>query len=279
MATVSLPSIHEMFPAHLICRDEFATTVPRSRARPPPPSSSLPSTCSGPSSSTAGPSHVRMPHLPTHPPAHLHAHAVAHSAHTPTSRAYGSSSGHAPISAANTSSRRSSFAGAQSHPHAHAGTTAPGAPSERRPPHVHHPYSYPHDERQRRHSYQQHLPPSTHQHQHQHYPMDTNDGEEDASEGSIGGSPMPVNAQVPSMPMHAQGYPAIPHHHLGPGQGHPGMSVMPMPPPMNEGDGVPSGKKHVCPTCFKRFNRPSSLRIHVNTHTGATRQFYYSSSL
>ncbi|KAF9037067.1 hypothetical protein BJ165DRAFT_1353811, partial [Panaeolus papilionaceus] len=30
------------------------------------------------------------------------------------------------------------------------------------------------------------------------------------------------------------------------------------------------GKKHVCPTCNKRFNRPSSLRIHVNTHTGAT---------
>lgn len=31
-----------------------------------------------------------------------------------------------------------------------------------------------------------------------------------------------------------------------------------------------SGKRHVCPTCFKRFNRPSSLKIHVNTHTGAT---------
>ncbi|KDR71146.1 hypothetical protein GALMADRAFT_127348 [Galerina marginata CBS 339.88] len=31
-----------------------------------------------------------------------------------------------------------------------------------------------------------------------------------------------------------------------------------------------NGKKHICPTCFKRFNRPSSLRIHVNTHTGAT---------
>ncbi|KAK7001708.1 hypothetical protein R3P38DRAFT_2450958, partial [Favolaschia claudopus] len=30
------------------------------------------------------------------------------------------------------------------------------------------------------------------------------------------------------------------------------------------------GKKHVCPTCSKRFNRPSSLRIHINTHTGAT---------
>ncbi len=33
------------------------------------------------------------------------------------------------------------------------------------------------------------------------------------------------------------------------------------------------GRKHVCPTCFKRFNRPSSLRIHVNTHTGATRKY------
>lgn len=33
------------------------------------------------------------------------------------------------------------------------------------------------------------------------------------------------------------------------------------------------GKKHVCSTCFKRFNRPSSLRIHVNTHTGATRKY------
>lgn len=32
------------------------------------------------------------------------------------------------------------------------------------------------------------------------------------------------------------------------------------------------GKKHICPTCLKRFNRPSSLRIHVNTHTGATRK-------
>ncbi|KAK0468846.1 hypothetical protein IW261DRAFT_1012034 [Armillaria novae-zelandiae] len=29
-------------------------------------------------------------------------------------------------------------------------------------------------------------------------------------------------------------------------------------------------KKHICTVCHKRFNRPSSLRIHVNTHTGAT---------
>jgi len=39
--------------------------------------------------------------------------------------------------------------------------------------------------------------------------------------------------------------------------------------------GQGNGKKHVCPTCFKRFNRPSSLRIHVNTHTGATREWTF----
>lgn len=42
--------------------------------------------------------------------------------------------------------------------------------------------------------------------------------------------------------------------------------------------GEDDGKKHVCPTCLKRFNRPSSLRIHVNTHTGATRKFFLLSS-
>lgn len=38
------------------------------------------------------------------------------------------------------------------------------------------------------------------------------------------------------------------------------------------------GKKHICPTCGKRFNRPSSLKIHRNTHTGATRTFFFSPS-
>ncbi|KAJ7062561.1 hypothetical protein C8F01DRAFT_1134562, partial [Mycena amicta] len=36
------------------------------------------------------------------------------------------------------------------------------------------------------------------------------------------------------------------------------------------GSSSASARKHVCPTCQKHFNRPSSLRIHVNTHTGAT---------
>lgn len=38
--------------------------------------------------------------------------------------------------------------------------------------------------------------------------------------------------------------------------------------------GAEEEKKHVCPTCAKRFNRPSSLRIHINTHTGATRESF-----
>jgi len=40
----------------------------------------------------------------------------------------------------------------------------------------------------------------------------------------------------------------------------------------DDNPGETAGKKHICPTCLKRFNRPSSLRIHVNTHTGATRK-------
>uniref|UniRef100_A0A0W0EYB1 C2H2-type domain-containing protein n=1 Tax=Moniliophthora roreri TaxID=221103 RepID=A0A0W0EYB1_MONRR len=34
-----------------------------------------------------------------------------------------------------------------------------------------------------------------------------------------------------------------------------------------------SEKKHACPVCSKRFSRPSSLRIHVNTQTGETRWY------
>jgi hypothetical protein len=32
--------------------------------------------------------------------------------------------------------------------------------------------------------------------------------------------------------------------------------------------------KHVCHACRKTFTRPSSLRIHMNTHTGATRKHH-----
>jgi hypothetical protein len=32
-------------------------------------------------------------------------------------------------------------------------------------------------------------------------------------------------------------------------------------------------RQHVCRKCGKRFNRPSSLKIHLNTHSGAQREF------
>ncbi|KAJ7175039.1 hypothetical protein C8R43DRAFT_1230551 [Mycena crocata] len=40
----------------------------------------------------------------------------------------------------------------------------------------------------------------------------------------------------------------------------------------DDGESIGAGepKRHVCTTCGKRFNRPSSLQIHANTHTGAT---------
>ncbi|KAF7309133.1 hypothetical protein MKEN_01115400 [Mycena kentingensis (nom. inval.)] len=44
------------------------------------------------------------------------------------------------------------------------------------------------------------------------------------------------------------------------------------PPSPNAGTGSPSQppKTHICEICGKGFNRPSSLRIHANTHSGAT---------
>jgi hypothetical protein len=46
-------------------------------------------------------------------------------------------------------------------------------------------------------------------------------------------------------------------------------------PPGVPGPEDDKGKKHECPHCSKRFNRPSSLRIHVNTHTGLKRMFFH----
>ena len=43
---------------------------------------------------------------------------------------------------------------------------------------------------------------------------------------------------------------------------------------VSDGELSSTGKKHTCSTCQKGFNRPSSLRIHVNTHTGATRKLF-----
>ncbi|KAF7981767.1 hypothetical protein HWV62_31835 [Athelia sp. TMB] len=51
---------------------------------------------------------------------------------------------------------------------------------------------------------------------------------------------------------------------------HAGLAKFARDPPSTGGGGRDArGKKHQCPQCPKRFNRPSSLRIHVNTHTGA----------
>lgn len=42
-------------------------------------------------------------------------------------------------------------------------------------------------------------------------------------------------------------------------------------PPITADKQSDSGRRHACPHCAKRFNRPSSLAIHVNTHTGDKR--------
>ena len=46
-----------------------------------------------------------------------------------------------------------------------------------------------------------------------------------------------------------------------------------------EATGTNEKRRHACPSCGKRFNRPSSLKIHLNTHTGAKREFGFFSIL
>ncbi|KAK0434211.1 hypothetical protein EV421DRAFT_2039763 [Armillaria borealis] len=42
------------------------------------------------------------------------------------------------------------------------------------------------------------------------------------------------------------------------------------PPPTASEDAEDDGKRFICTICNKRFGRPSGLKIHINTHTGAT---------
>ncbi|KAI0092687.1 hypothetical protein BDY19DRAFT_499212 [Irpex rosettiformis] len=67
------------------------------------------------------------------------------------------------------------------------------------------------------------------------------------------------SARYPSSPFIVT--PSTPCHVL-PSASRPSQSHVLDVPPYEE-------KKHCCPHCNKRFNRPSSLNIHVNTHTGA----------
>ena len=50
-------------------------------------------------------------------------------------------------------------------------------------------------------------------------------------------------------------------------------------PPVPADKQSDSGRRHACPHCAKRFNRPSSLAIHVNTHTGDKREFIQDASI
>ncbi|KIP06095.1 hypothetical protein PHLGIDRAFT_36118 [Phlebiopsis gigantea 11061_1 CR5-6] len=51
----------------------------------------------------------------------------------------------------------------------------------------------------------------------------------------------------------------------------PPRSLAPGSPGRSRSSNSDEERKHACPECGKAFNRPSSLAIHVNTHTGAKR--------
>ncbi|CAA7268711.1 unnamed protein product [Cyclocybe aegerita] len=209
---VSLPSIHEMFPAHLIHRDGLNGEKMTGQS---PPEQSYPhrSDVSGRRRQAVASTQSSTQVYP------LHTNTVAAHAQTPAPR---------PSLAAHASTHTRLSLGSQQHPcsQPRPPTQSPDSPDL--------PCRQPHQRT-----------------------ADASDSEEDASEGE----PDPSYVSTKKRPTYSayRGAPPFqaPTH---------GMSRM----PMNFHNVVPSEKKHACPTCFKRFNRPSSLRIHVNTHTGAT---------
>ena len=114
-----------------------------------------------------------------------------------------------------------------------------------------------------------HLIPSHHHHHHHHHRRGPSPPS--ASSPLYAPAPVQTSGAGPSVPRLRDAPPPLPAHARA---GDDDMDVdMDAPDAGDAADAGPPGKKHVCPTCLKRFNRPSSLRIHVNTHTGATREF------
>ena len=112
-----------------------------------------------------------------------------------------------------------------------------------------------------------HLIPSHHHHHHHHHRRGPSPPS--ASSPLYAPAPVQTSGAGPSVPRLRDAPPPPPAHARADD-----MDVdMDAPDAGDAADAGPPGKKHVCPTCLKRFNRPSSLRIHVNTHTGATREF------
>ncbi|KIM42600.1 hypothetical protein M413DRAFT_444305 [Hebeloma cylindrosporum] len=249
--TVSLPSIHEMFPDHLI-HDRGETARPSS--------SSLRGTTRNPHPSFSGHPHAHRPH-PHHHPSHDHhrrdeetsdrrdgplpyAYTILRSSPTTASLTHLSSS----------VSRVSSGRSVPSHNNGGFRVDPVAGPSSHRPypGSLSRPTLDPQDQFSGAYIHSSHpraLPPI---------------------------SPMDVSSSSARRVKPTSGR-AIAYEH-----GEMIMDTNPDPrdgslDPDDDGDGgmngqlgTGQGKKHICPSCFKRFNRPSSLRIHENTHTGAT---------
>ncbi|KAF9445503.1 hypothetical protein P691DRAFT_777521 [Macrolepiota fuliginosa MF-IS2] len=233
---VSLPSIHELFPEHLM--------------NPPhaPGSSKV--------AHRSNQDHSRNTYSPSTQPSHPQARppAAQSPAHSQWSR-------HQPVSLYTSGQRRIGESRAHQSPSA----TLPPRPQDA-------PHSYCKAETVDTLSMPDSHPMSSmsishHRDHHQgHAGVPIHSGRPPRGQDRIGHpDAQPIPSSDPSQPwtMHQSG---------------PSPPPQPLDDPENPSDGEaptaggPSGipRKHICRICHKAFNRPSSLKIHYNTHTGAT---------